>query len=195
MSAYSSGSRRKCFVAAKDLTQLDWGHWACSCLFVHVVNGKQELSMISQNEVGYKRRFTTQPILEPYWLLEAGKSWCFAFSVPWNSLSRSHPHEQQRHFWHSSSQLGGAQEIKAVDLHPAARANAVLWTTWPPWTCWTSTKKHLSHPCICEVFKEQSWFSLIANYYFLWASFPPTFLHSKNYQESIHSITTVGLRG
>lgn len=164
----------------------------CSC-------GKWEArakrSMISQNEVGYRRRFTTQPVLEPYWLLEAGKSWCFAFSVLWNSLSRSHPHEQQRHFWHSSSQLGGAQEIKVVDSHPAARANAVLWTTWPPWTCWTSTKKHLSHPCICEVFKEQSWFSLIANYYFLWASFPPTFLHSKNYQESIHSITTVGLRG
>lgn len=29
---------------------------------------------MSQNEVGYRKRFTTQLVLEPYWLLETGKN-------------------------------------------------------------------------------------------------------------------------
>lgn len=40
-------------------------------------------------------------------------------------------------------------------------------------------KKCLSHPRICEVHKEQSYFSLIANYSSWQASFPPTFIHSE----------------
>lgn len=48
----------------------------------------------------------------------------------------------------------------------------------------SGSKICLSHPCICKVCKEQSYFSLIGNYSSWQGGFPPTSIHSEKITKS-----------
>lgn len=154
-----------------------WGlpSWVVLCSFLHVVRG------------GVQGSVTIQLVLEPQNILEAEGSGGSAYGTLWNSLSHTHiPHWQQRHFWHSSGQLAGTHRDQRLSCGPwlssrslsAGQARALCCELCDPREpAESGPKKCLSHPCICKAYKEQSYFSLIANYSSWQASLPPTFIH------------------
>lgn len=172
MMRVSSCSQRKCSVTTNDLIQLVWGPLSLALLTPHCGGWRSTEECDHPAGAGATEHSGEAEALHP-----AGSE-ILLYPTPV-------PHEQQRHFWHSSGQLAGTHRDQRLACAPwlssrslsAGQARALCCELCDPREPAESRpKKCLSHPRICKAYKEQSYFSLIANYSSWQARLPPTFI-------------------
>lgn len=200
VSPWGSGSQRKCFVAAKGLTQLDWGLWVCFCLFFQVVYWKGDLGggWRLGERGGYRKIYHTAGSgatsasggrRQLRLCIQHALKFFLTFPFPTNNRGISDTAVAN---WQEHAEIKGfpAAPWLSSGWCSAGQADAVRCELRDPREpAESGPKKCLSHPCICEVYKEQSYFSLIANYSSWQASFPPTFIHSEKIIKSPFNAT------